>query len=283
MLEKIKIRDNLTQLCSDGACVNSYVLEKDDFLIVFDTLIRPKDINELKEFTDNLAKPVKYILNTHWHSDHCYGNRIIAANDTVIIAHKEFWTTISREKYVISKKRVRTINNDIIRKPNITFDSGMQLLENINLSVIHTPGHSPDSSSIISEEDSFAICGDTVLNSCNEKYAIPYFYWGSHAELVMSLEKLIKLNCKTYLTGHGYCVTKEKIESDLIYLRNLDIKFTEIIAVQKDLGFDQTMEILKENIRLEECLSGMDSESFWVPRMHYLNMKKMLMEERDVQ
>ncbi len=282
MLEKIKINDSLTQLCSDGACVNSYVLEMTDFLIVFDTLIRPKDINELKEHIIEVAKPVRYIVNTHWHSDHCYGNRIIAEDNTVIIAHKDFWTTISREKYVISKKRVRTINNDIIRKPNIIFDTGIQFLDNIDLRIVHTPGHSPDSSSIYSGNNSFVICGDTVLNSCNEKYAIPYFYWGSHKELIGSLQKLLSLNCATYLTGHGYNVSKSKLESDLVYLKSLKTKFLEIIHNNKDLEYDKYLEILKTNLKLEDCLPGMKSEDFWVPRMHVLNLEKLIMEELNV-
>ena len=279
MLEKINIKDNLTQLCSDGAFVNSYVLEKDDYLVVFDTLIRPVDINELKTYTDSLNKPVRFIINTHWHSDHCYGNRKIAMDDTVIIAHRDFWTTISREKYVISNKRKRTINNNIIKKPTITFRESCELHEDMNLRIIHTPGHSPDSSSIYSDDRAFVICGDTVLNSCNEKYAIPYFYWGSLDNLVDSLTQLCSLNCGIYLTGHGYYVNKSKLESDMYYLKNLKEKFLNIVRNTKDRNFDVIKEILKKEIKPEDCLPDVGSDSFWVPRMHVLNMEKMLTEE----
>src|SRR5262245_23933199 len=56
---------------------NSVFIINDDDVIVVDTNITPASAREvmaeLKKLTN---KPVKYVINTHWHDDHIIGNQV---------------------------------------------------------------------------------------------------------------------------------------------------------------------------------------------------------------
>ena len=109
MLTINKISDNIT-LFSGTSFVNSVLIEFEKFLIVIDTMLLPKDSKELSLLIKKKNKPIKYILNTHWHSDHCYGNRFIKDENTLIIAHKRFLETITAEKNTLYPNHKKFIN-----------------------------------------------------------------------------------------------------------------------------------------------------------------------------
>ncbi len=54
---------------------NTTVIVTDRDVVVVDTRITPGSANEvIKEIRKLTPKPVRYVINTHWHSDHHYGN-----------------------------------------------------------------------------------------------------------------------------------------------------------------------------------------------------------------
>jgi len=75
-------------------CNGSIFVNKDDVLVV-DSHITPAAawalLKELKNITD---KPVRYVVNTHFHFDHAHGNQVFPA-DVEIIGHE-----FTREKLV---------------------------------------------------------------------------------------------------------------------------------------------------------------------------------------
>ena len=89
-----------------GVFANAAVIITEDGVIVVDTHLRPawaRDlIQEIKKVTD---KPVRYVINTHWHPDHVQGNKTYAS-------------TFGKEAEFISHHNTR---DDIIGKaiPNI--------------------------------------------------------------------------------------------------------------------------------------------------------------------
>ena len=60
--------------------LNSLVLVGDEDVLVFDTTTRPstaRDIlRRIRAITD---KPIRYVVNSHWHPDHWSGNEVFAA------------------------------------------------------------------------------------------------------------------------------------------------------------------------------------------------------------
>jgi metallo-beta-lactamase superfamily protein len=74
----------------DQTSSNSAFLVTDDGVLVVDSRHHPRDgqdlLNRIRSITD---KPIKWVVNTHFHGDHTYGNSVFKAAGATIIAHKD--------------------------------------------------------------------------------------------------------------------------------------------------------------------------------------------------
>ncbi len=123
---------------------------------------------------------IKYIVNTHNHFDHVFGNdEIIKYTDAKIIQHKN-----------------STIKHDISVNDGDKIEFG-----NCKLVVIYTPGHSKDSICLIN--DSYIFTGDTIFIGGCGRTDLP---GGDAKELYNSIFKIIyNLNDDLLLyPGHNY-------------------------------------------------------------------------------
>src|SRR2546423_14894342 len=63
---------------------NMVIVNADDVFLV-DTNITPEAtrrlVNDIKTLTD---KPIRYVVNTHWHYDHAHGNQVFGPEVTII-------------------------------------------------------------------------------------------------------------------------------------------------------------------------------------------------------
>jgi glyoxylase-like metal-dependent hydrolase (beta-lactamase superfamily II) len=123
---------------------------------------------------------VKYIIDTHYHIDHTAGNQEIkSAFGAKIVAHK-----LSR-----IAKDIGVVDGDIVE------------IGRIRVSVIHTPGHSPDSICLLF--DNKLLTGDTLfVGECGRTDLSD----GSARDMYHSLlDRLSKLddNIEVY-PGHDY-------------------------------------------------------------------------------
>ncbi|MEY9974185.1 cyclase [Lysinibacillus sp. RC46] len=68
-----------------GAWSNAGIIDLGDGLLVFDSLSTPSAGEELRRQAESLTgKKVKYLINSHYHGDHVFGNRVFS--DTTIIS-----------------------------------------------------------------------------------------------------------------------------------------------------------------------------------------------------
>lgn len=123
---------------------------------------------------------VKYIIDTHQHSDHIAGNdNLRSASNAKIVAHK------------LAKcfKDVDVSDGDIIKVGNIA------------IKVIHTPGHTPDSICLLA--DGKLLTGDTLFVGECGRTDLP---GGSAKDMYHSLfQKLMKLDDSIEVyPGHDY-------------------------------------------------------------------------------
>src|SRR5499427_3998136 len=86
-----KVADGVYHIVGTGAMTvvgNSSIIVNDDDVILVDDHVSPAAawvlLEELKEIT---AKPVRYVINTHFHYDHAHGNQVFA-KDVNIIGHE---------------------------------------------------------------------------------------------------------------------------------------------------------------------------------------------------
>lgn len=240
-------------------------------MILVDTLLLPSDSKELKTYIEKLSSPLRYIINTHWHSDHCYGNHYFTDNDPIFLAHERYMDTITNEKNMLSKGRKTLIDKKLLIPPTITFNC-MLHLPKTGLHLIHTPGHSFDSICIYLAEEKILIAGDTVLSSDRIKVSIPYYYWGNPHLFLKSIELIMSLDIDWIIPGHGIPITPVRLKQDHEYL-------TRILQFENDVLpelLHQPINKIKENYPVQYFLPDLSTENLWVPAMHELNLERSI-------
>jgi len=276
MVKPIDAAAGVTQFQSDGALVNCVVLEADEGLVVLDTLLRPADSQEVAAHIIALGKPVVWLVNTHWHSDHCYGNRFLAGANTRILAHADCLRTLERERYVLSPGRRKTVERRHLLPPHLTFRHQVNLQWPLPLALPPTPGHTPDSIAVYLPERRLLIAGDTLLNSADGRLAVPYFYWGDSRDYLASLQNLLTLDIATVIPGHGDACGPEVIGRGIAYLTALRELTDEFFATHSE-DWD-TYDMERSGILASHCLPGTAEADCWAPQMHGLNLQKLLLE-----
>lgn len=145
--------------------VNSYIYfdENTKEAILIDPAVYYK--SEKEELITYLQKnqiELKYILNTHGHFDHTLGNHFcketfgvpigLNSNDTFLIENA------STQAAMFGLTIPDNLSYDFNLNENLTFKLGSN-----EISILHTPGHSPGSVCIIDNKEKIVFCGDLVF------------------------------------------------------------------------------------------------------------------------
>jgi len=156
---------------------------------------------EVFEFVKNKGLKIKYIISTHAHADHTAHNKRIKQllNSSILAIH---------EKDAELMKYLFTFNYPYINEPLEYQEPDLFLKEgddisfgNIELKVIHTPGHTPGSICLFEEKDKVLFSGDTLFQGTYGRVDFPY---SSEEEMIKSLRRLSKLPRETLVyPGHG--------------------------------------------------------------------------------
>jgi len=151
----------------------------------------------LKEVDKHRLK-VKYIVNTHGHPDHTAGNGILKkATGAPILIHE-----LDAPKLTDASKSLSGLFGLHVTSPpaDRTLREGdVVQVGKVKLKVLHTPGHSKGSISLLGENVVFT--GDTLFAGSIGRYDFPD---ASFKEIMSSLKRLVMLPdyVKVY-PGHG--------------------------------------------------------------------------------
>lgn len=128
------------------------------------------EAEEILDFIKEKGLHIKYIVNTHGHSDHTAGNTVIKeATSAPILIHE------SDASYIQPDRKLR--DGDVIH------------VGCLKLVVLHTPGHTKGSISLLG--DNVVFTGDTLFSGAIGRTDFP---GGSYQELIQSIRsKLLSL------------------------------------------------------------------------------------------
>src|SRR5574341_573947 len=145
---------------------------------VIDTLPFPSETMDILDLVRNkLNVPVKYVVNTHYHADHTYGTSLFKGAE--VVAHRkcrELLDTVGRKGLKEAKAENPALDKIEVILPDLVFSTGQIELHlgRKTLSLMHSPGHSPDSITVLLKEDRILFASDTMM-------PIPYFVDGDCA------------------------------------------------------------------------------------------------------
>jgi len=248
MVQRERVADNVYSFQSEVyAQVNAGAVIGPNWAVVIDTLALPKETLAIRDFIEQeLSVPVRYVINTHYHADHAWGNYFFPG--ATIISHSlcRQWL---QERGIASLERTRkqniTFRNLKIVLPQITFNSGNLTLRvgKKTLAIFPLPGHSADNVAVMVEEDRVLFAGDTCM-------PLPYIVDGDIDELTASLKTIGRLSLENVVPGHGEIVLRGEVEG---YIKD-NLSYLSAIrkAVRKASRRKYPLDLLDE-IGVESC------------------------------
>jgi len=227
--------------------VNAGVVAGPDMAVVIDTLPFPEETMVMRDFIEQeLQVPVRYVVNTHYHADHTWGNYLFSGAKVIghSLCHK-----LLKEKGIPALERGQE-NNPSLRSvrivlPHVTFDEGELLIRvgKKTLKLFPLPGHTVDSIAVLVEEDRVLFSGDTMM-------AVPYIVDGDIDVSIESLNKIPTLGLENVVQGHGDIVLRGEVEQvvkdDIDYLNELRK------VVRKAAKRKYPLDLLEE-VDIEQC------------------------------
>lgn len=229
------------------AQVTAGVIAGPQWAVLVDTLATPEETLSIREFVEHeLALQVRYIINTHYHADHAWGNCFFPG--ATVISHsrcRELLVERGAPSLETAKKQNATLKQVKLVLPHITFENGDLTLKVGKKNIILSPaqGHSHDGICALVEEDRILFAGDAFM-------PLPYLVDGNVNELVASIKKMGKMSLENIVQGHGDIILRGEIEAAV--KENLSYISSIRKAVRTALKRKSPLEYLDE-VTIEEC------------------------------
>jgi cyclase len=176
-------------------------------------------------------RPVRFVINTHWHFDHTGGNENIGKTGTVIVAHDNVRTRMSSDQFMQAMNlKFPPSPKDAL--PVITFTEGVTFhLNGDTIRVVHVvPAHT-DGDSVVKWEKANVLHMGDVFNRATSPF-VDRSSGGSVTGMIAAMEAAIGLadqNTKV-VPGHGPVSTR----ADMIAYRDaLKEMLARVTAEQK--------------------------------------------------
>jgi glyoxylase-like metal-dependent hydrolase (beta-lactamase superfamily II) len=217
-----------------GGSNHTWVVFK-DYVVVIDANF-PKEaadvVAAIKKTTD---KPIRYVLDTHHHGDHAYGNAVWAKEGAKIVAHKNtarLLMTNGPKQWADASKDREDLRKNELKQVDITFDDEYVLDDGTQRVVFRHFGHShtPGDAVAYLPKHKILCTGDACVNG-----AFNYMGHSDSASWPKCLEAMKKLDIDVICPGHGLPARKELLDKEIRY-------FTELrAAVKKGLDEKKTL------------------------------------------
>jgi glyoxylase-like metal-dependent hydrolase (beta-lactamase superfamily II) len=239
-LSTVKLTDRISVIYGPGG--NVAVGSGDVAFLIDDELdfIGPALKAEVAKTT---PKPVRFVINTHWHPDHTGSNAMLGGSGAVIVAHDNVRKRLSTEQFSVMKN-AKIPASPAVALPVITFADSVTLhLNGDDLEVQHmAPGHTDGDSIIWFVKDDVVHMGDMFFNSGT----YPYVDFGSGGHLDGYIEAAQKVLARAKPTtkiipGHGQVTDKKQLESWHKMLVTVRDRVKKAIAAGKSLADVQAM------------------------------------------
>jgi cyclase len=162
-IKTTKLTDTTYMMTGSGGNLGLSVGE--DAVFVIDDQFAPLSEKITAAVAQITAKPVKFIVNTHWHFDHTGGNENFARAGAIVVAHENVRKRMSSEQF-IEFLRVTEKPSPKGALPVVTFPGTITFhLNGDEMRVIHVPRAHTDGDSIVHFVKSDVIhMGDTYFN-----------------------------------------------------------------------------------------------------------------------
>jgi cyclase len=223
MIQRERIADNVFSFQSDVyAQVTAGAVVGPSWAVVIDTLAMSEETLAIRDYIEQeLNVPVRYVIDTHSHADHAWGNCFFPG--ATVIGHplcRQYLDTKGRTSLEEARRNNLSLRNVKIVLPQMTFSDGEINLKvgKKTLTLFPLPGHSIDNLAVLVEEDRVLFAGDAAM-------PLPYIVDGDIDDMVASLKRIGRMGLENIVQGHGDIVLRGEIDNfikeNLAYLSNI--------------------------------------------------------------
>jgi cyclase len=217
---------------------NAGIIIGEDGVVMVDTLISAREakrfIRDIRAVTN---KPIRYVVNTHYHLDHSFGNCEFVKLGAVVITQENDRKAMEKS----AAEALKNIGNYGLTPEDMkgttpavavlgygdrmTIDIGGQRIELIHARHSHTGGDTlvwlPDKKILFT--------GDVLFTGYH-----PFLAEGNIEQWVKQLDDIKAMNVEKIIPGHGPLSGKKDVEEMKAYLLLFDRKAKELAARSDD-------------------------------------------------
>jgi glyoxylase-like metal-dependent hydrolase (beta-lactamase superfamily II) len=162
-IKTIKLADNLYVL--EGAGGNVAVFVWDDGVLLVDDKLAPASPKVKAAVAAITPRPIRFVVNSHWHRDHSGGNEALASDGSVVVAHENVRRRMSVDGFIaVFDRKVPASPPKAL--PVVTFTRDVTFhLGGEEISVVHVePAHTDGDSFVRFRNANVLHMGDCYLN-----------------------------------------------------------------------------------------------------------------------
>ncbi|OHV50299.1 MBL fold metallo-hydrolase [Frankia sp. CcI156] len=200
-----------------GWCLNNAgVVVGDDGILLVDTAATERRATLLRTAVDGLSRGgVKYLVNTHFHGDHTFGNHLFADTATIIAQHgtraemAETGLALTGLWPEVNWGNVDPVLPTVTYHDALTLHLGRCRAELFNVGPAHT-GHD---TVVWLPGEKVLFTGDVVLPGCT-----PFLLMGTVAGSLTAVRRMRETGAQVVVGGHGTIAGPEAFDETEAYL-----------------------------------------------------------------
>ena len=238
-------------------------------IVMVDSPQRPTDAVAWRKRIEEEGE-ISYLINTHSHGDHFFGNFFF---DAPIIAHQKAREAILKADINQLMARIEEIDPDglslvseyHINAPTITFSENLTLYPgNPTIELIHLPGHSAGGIGILIPEERVIFAGDNIFCKLQA-----FLHEADPGTWQQSLKRIDELDVDCIIPGHGEICDKSYLIEQSSFIQEW------VDTVQKALDRGWTKEEALSRISLLDRYPMAPGNEKRGPELQRMNVSRL--------
>jgi len=222
-----------------GFGANAGIVIGKDGVLVVDTLVSAKQARQfIKDIRTITNRPIRYVVNTHGHLDHAFGDSEFQKLGAIVVTHRDCKLDMARNGEAILKNAgayglaATEMEGTTIARPAISFTDRMEIsLGDIDVELIDPgPSHSPGSILVAIPRDKVLFAGDALFTGYH-----PYLGDGNLEGWLKVLDRIGAMDADKIVPGHGPLSGKKDVADMKEYLLAFDRNAKELCAGSGDV------------------------------------------------
>jgi cyclase len=230
-IKTTKLTDSVYMLEGSGGNIGVSIGE--DGVIVIDDQFAPLTGKIQEAIAKLTPKPIKFVINTHWHLDHVGGNENLGTAGAVIVAHDNVRKRMSTEGFIEALK-MKVPPSPPKALPIVTFTTDVTLHFNgEDIHVIHVdPAHTDGDSIIVFPKAKVVHMGD-----CYMTISYPFVdlsSGGNFDGFVAAASKVVGMTDESFkvIPGHGPLSNRAELKG----WQDMLVEIRALVKKQADAG-----------------------------------------------